>query len=212
MATFRKRRGPTRDPGARVAAGREGKPTNAARPASGQESGFTNLKKLRSLLELMSSNDVSEIEITEGETGVRIKRGRAAAVVESPAYVSVMPSAVPSALPAVASPVTTAAPPAAATEASAPEKSATPPARSGEYVEFVAPMVGTFYRASSPEAGPYVTEGDKVTEETVLCIIEAMKVMNEIKAEMSGEVVEVLVENGEAVEYGQPLFLLKKAS
>lgn len=71
------------------------------------------------------------------------------------------------------------------------------------------PMVGTFYRAPSPDADPYVDKGDKVTETTVVCIVEAMKLMNEIEAEVKGEIVEVLVENGQLVEYGQPLFLVK---
>ena len=75
--------------------------------------------------------------------------------------------------------------------------------------EFNSPIVGTFYTAPSPESAPYVTEGDKVKKDSILCIIEAMKVMNEIKAELSGEIIEVLVENGEAVEYGQPLFLIR---
>ncbi len=70
-------------------------------------------------------------------------------------------------------------------------------------------MVGTFYASSSPEAGPYVTAGSKVNENTVVCIVEAMKLFNEIEAEVKGEIVEVLVENGQLVEYGQPLFLVK---
>ena len=78
-------------------------------------------------------------------------------------------------------------------------------------VPFESPMVGTFYRAASPDAEPFVEPGTRVDEDTVVCIVEAMKVMNEIKAEMRGEIVEVLVENGEPVEFGQPLFLLKKA-
>ncbi|MDQ0337731.1 acetyl-CoA carboxylase biotin carboxyl carrier protein [Caldalkalibacillus uzonensis] len=75
--------------------------------------------------------------------------------------------------------------------------------------KIVSPMVGTFYRAPAPDADPYVKEGDKVTETTVVCIVEAMKLMNEIEAEVRGEIVEVLVENGQLVEYGQPLFLVK---
>jgi acetyl-CoA carboxylase biotin carboxyl carrier protein len=75
--------------------------------------------------------------------------------------------------------------------------------------EIVSPMVGTFYRAPSPDSAPYIVEGQEVSEETVVCIIEAMKVMNEIKAEVKGEVVEVLVENGTAVQFGQPLFRVK---
>jgi acetyl-CoA carboxylase biotin carboxyl carrier protein len=88
-------------------------------------------------------------------------------------------------------------------------EAAAPPAKDANIHEFKSPMVGTFYRAPSPESPPYVTEGDRVSKEAVLCIIEAMKVMNEIKAEISGEIVEILVENGEAVEFGQPLFLIR---
>lgn len=76
-------------------------------------------------------------------------------------------------------------------------------------IKIVSPMVGTFYQASSPEADPYVEVGDEIEEDMVVCIIEAMKVMNEIKAEMTGKIVEMLVNNGEAVEYGQPLFLVE---
>ncbi|QDU67410.1 acetyl-CoA carboxylase biotin carboxyl carrier protein [Engelhardtia mirabilis] len=79
-------------------------------------------------------------------------------------------------------------------------------------IEFKSPMVGTFYRSSSPDAEPFVEKGSKVDDESVLCIIEAMKVMNEIKAELSGTVVEVLVENAEPVEFGQPLFLIQRGS
>ncbi|MGV2881975.1 acetyl-CoA carboxylase biotin carboxyl carrier protein [Paenibacillus taichungensis] len=75
--------------------------------------------------------------------------------------------------------------------------------------KIVSPMVGTFYRASTPEAGPFVSAGDKVVEKTTVCIIEAMKLMNELDADIKGEIVEVLVENGQLVEYGQPLFLVK---
>jgi len=76
----------------------------------------------------------------------------------------------------------------------------------------VSPMVGTFYRAPAPDAPPYVNVGDRVNEKTIVCIIEAMKLMNEIEAEVEGEIVEILVENGQLVEYGQPLFLVKKQS
>ncbi len=79
-----------------------------------------------------------------------------------------------------------------------------------DVIEFKSPMVGTFYRAPSPESEPYSHVGDKITPSSVICIIEAMKVMNEIKAETEGEILEILAENGEAVEYGQPLFLLRR--
>ncbi len=89
------------------------------------------------------------------------------------------------------------------------EAAATAPEPESTAMKIVSPMVGTFYQAPSPEADPYVEVGDAVEEDTVVCIIEAMKVMNEIKAEMTGKIVEILVNNGEAVEYGQPLFLVE---
>lgn len=116
-----------------------------------------------------------------------------------PSFVSVLPShqanaAAPT--PGYAAPGHT-APPAAAIEVRADHK------------EIVSPMVGTFYRAPSPDSAPYVKEGQEIAEETVVCIIEAMKVMNEIKAEVKGVITEVLVENGAAVQFGQPLFRVK---
>ncbi|NTU25149.1 acetyl-CoA carboxylase biotin carboxyl carrier protein [Bacillus tequilensis] len=108
--------------------------------------------------------------------------------------------------------------PAAPVQAQAPQavqqQAATAPAQEAPKQEenlhkITSPMVGTFYASSSPEAGPYVTAGSKVNENTVVCIVEAMKLFNEIEAEVKGEIVEVLVENGQLVEYGQPLFLVK---
>jgi len=96
-----------------------------------------------------------------------------------------------------------------AAPAAAPAGEPAPAAPAGP--TFDSPMVGTFYRSPSPDAGPFVSVGERVTAETVVCIIEAMKVMNEIQAEFPGEILEVLVENGEPVEFGQPLFLVKKA-
>jgi acetyl-CoA carboxylase biotin carboxyl carrier protein len=84
-----------------------------------------------------------------------------------------------------------------------------PLAASGHLHTIISPMVGTFYHASSPEAGPFVQVGDQVKEKTIVCIVEAMKLMNEIEAEVKGEIVQVLVENGQLVEYGQPLYLVK---
>jgi len=155
------------------------------------------LKTIQRLVQLMQRGDVTELEIDDPSTGfkVRLKRG-----VEPPA-------------PSAAAPVVhvthaggLAAAPAATAPAAAPEAPAEPPAPAGK--PFLSPMVGTFYRASSPDAEPFVSVGSSVNEDTVMCIIEAMKVMNEIKAETSGRIVEVLVENGEPVEFGQPLFLL----
>jgi acetyl-CoA carboxylase biotin carboxyl carrier protein len=92
--------------------------------------------------------------------------------------------------------------------APAAEKTAPP---GSELVKVISPMVGTFYRSASPDAGPFVNEGDHVTPDQVVCIIEAMKVMNEIKAEVEGEVVSILIENGESVEYGQPMVTIRRA-
>nr|WGD88486.1 acetyl-CoA carboxylase biotin carboxyl carrier protein [Bacillus subtilis] len=94
-----------------------------------------------------------------------------------------------------------------AQQAAAPAQEA--PKQDENLHKITSPMVGTFYASSSPEAGPYVTAGSKVNENTVVCIVEAMKLFNEIEAEVKGEIVEVLVENGQLVEYGQPLFLVK---
>ena len=105
----------------------------------------------------------------------------------------------------VTAPVVAAAPVAAAAPAAAPAAESAPAAR----VTIDSPLVGTLYRSPSPEAAPFVKVGDKVTPDTVVCIVEAMKVMNEIKAEKSGIIRDILVENGSAVEFGQPLFVIE---
>jgi acetyl-CoA carboxylase biotin carboxyl carrier protein len=148
-----------------------------------------DLRKLKKLIDLVQESGIAELEITEGEEKVKIVKGGA---------VSVMTSAAPAAAPA----------PAAAMEA---KPAATPPAeptagQEGHVVK--APMVGTFYRSPSPDAKPFVEVGQSVKEGETICIIEAMKLMNEIEADASGVVKAVLVENGQPVEYGQPLFIL----
>jgi acetyl-CoA carboxylase biotin carboxyl carrier protein len=145
----------------------------------------------------MTSGDLHELEVDDRESGLRvhIKRGEAP---PSAPLVNVMQGAasggVPEGLPAA--------------PAAAEGQAATAPAAGGA-VPFPSPLVGTFYRAPSPDSEPFVEVGTKFGPEDVVCIVEAMKVMNEIKAEMRGEVVECLVENGEPVEFGQPLFLYK---
>jgi acetyl-CoA carboxylase biotin carboxyl carrier protein len=147
-----------------------------------------DLRKLKKLIDLVQESGIAELEITEGEEKVKIVKGGAA---------SVMTAAAPAAAPA----------PAAAMEA---KPAATPPAeptgQEGHVVK--APMVGTFYRSPSPDAKPFVEVGQSVKEGETICIIEAMKLMNEIEADASGVVKAVLVENGQPVEYGQPLFIL----
>ena len=152
-----------------------------------------DLKKLEKLISLMAENDLTEIELDDGKEKVQLKRGSANAPVQ---VVSSAPAPAPAA-PAAPAPV-------AAAAASAP---AAAPAASGPTID--SPMVGTFYSASNPDSPAFVKPGDSVTADTVVCIVEAMKVFNEIKAEKSGKVKSVLVENGDAVEFGQALFELE---
>ncbi len=159
-----------------------------------------DLKLLQRLVQLMRRHELSELEIDDAKTGlrVRLKRGGEGAAASGP-LVHVTQGGGPAG--AVVSP------PASAALAPAPggEKSA-PPAPADR--PFPSPMVGTFYRSPSPEAEAFVSVGSEIRPESVLCIIEAMKVMNEIKAETSGRIAEILVDNGEPVEFGQPLFLI----
>jgi acetyl-CoA carboxylase biotin carboxyl carrier protein len=155
-----------------------------------------DLRKLKTLIDLVSESNVSELEITEAEGRVRIVKGAppAAQVV---AYAPVAQ--------AVAAPVSAPAVPAAA-DAAAPAATA-PEMPAGFVVK--SPMVGTFYRSASPGGKPFVEIGQQVKEGDTLCIIEAMKILNEIDAEKGGTVVKILGENGQAVEYGQPLFVIE---
>ena len=150
-----------------------------------------DLRKLKTLIDLVSESNISELEITEAEGKVRIvKAGAVAAPVHAPAAAA---SSAGAPAPAVA----LAAPP-------APEAPAVP---EGKVIK--SPMVGTFYRAGSPGAKAFVELGDEVKEGTPVCIIEAMKIMNEIESDCAGKVVRILCENGQAVEFGQPLFIVE---
>jgi acetyl-CoA carboxylase biotin carboxyl carrier protein len=146
-----------------------------------------DLRKLKTLIDLVSDSNISELEITEAEGKVRIVKGGVAAPV---AY-----TAAPAAAPVAAAP-----PPLA--PAPPPAEPAAEPA--GRFIK--SPMVGTFYRSASPGAKPFVDVGDAVKEGEPVCIIEAMKIMNEIESDASGKIVRILCENGQAVEFGQPLF------
>ena len=152
-----------------------------------------DLRKLKTLIDLVSDSNVSELEITEAEGKVRIVKGQPAVVQVAPAAMPVAPAA-----PAVAAPAPAAASPAAPAAAEEP---------AGHQVK--SPMVGTFYRASSPGAKAFVEIGSQVKEGETICIIEAMKILNEIEADKSGTVTQILCENGQAVEYGQPLFVIE---
>jgi acetyl-CoA carboxylase biotin carboxyl carrier protein len=139
-----------------------------------------DVKKVTKLIELMKEHDLSEIDLKQGDTAVRLKRGGDVIMATGP-----VPPARAAALPAVPA-----------------EKA---PAASDKMLVITSPMVGTFYRASGPEAAPFVKVGDRIGPEKTVCIVEAMKVFNEIPAGVSGQVVAILVENGAPVEFGQPL-------
>jgi len=147
-----------------------------------------DIRKVKKLIELLDDSGIAEIEITEGEESVRISR------------YATGPAAVP---PPVYAPAPAAAAPAAAAPAPVP---AAAPEEDG--FEVTAPMVGTFYAAASPGAAPYVQVGDRVNEGDTLCIIEAMKMMNQIESEVSGVVKSIRTQNGEPVEFGQVLFVI----
>ena len=157
-----------------------------------------DLRKLKKLIDLVQESGIAELEITEGEERVRIARG---------GVVNVTPLSVP---PAAAAPAPTAAPPAGSVPATAPAAApaaAEPlPGQEGHVVK--SPMVGTFYRAPAPDAKPFIEVGGAVKEGQTICVIEAMKLMNEIEADASGTVKAILVENGQPVEYGQALFII----
>jgi acetyl-CoA carboxylase biotin carboxyl carrier protein len=152
-----------------------------------------DLKDIKAIIDLMKKNSITEFELERQDSKIRLKRGfngGSSAVSDDP-------------LPVISMPVT-AVPQAAMHQASAASQSSA----TGE-LEIKSPMIGTFYRAPSPEAGSYVEVGSEVNPDTVVCIIEAMKVMNEIKAEVKGVITQILVENAKPVEFGQPLFKVR---
>lgn len=153
-----------------------------------------DLRKLKTLIDLVSESNVSELEITEADGKVRIvKAGAQPVVVQTVA-------AAPAVAPVAAAPV-------AAAPAAAPAAAVEAPAETGHVVK--SPMVGTFYRASSPGAKAFAEVGDVVKAGQPVCIIEAMKIMNEIEADQDGTITKILVDNGQPVEYGQPLFIIE---
>ena len=152
-----------------------------------------DIRKVKKLIELLDESGIAEIEITEGEESVRISRYAANQAVAPLAPVAVAAVA-PAPVAAATSAVAEAAPPAAEVEE--------------EGYAVVTPMVGTFYNAASPGSPPFVQVGDRVNEGDILCIVEAMKMMNQIEAEVSGTVKSIRAQNGEAVEYGQILFVI----
>ena len=156
-----------------------------------------DFKDIKKIVELMNEHGLSQFKLEQDETKLELKKGGDADVsaisqlmAAAPAPIVAAPAATPAALP-VAAPAADSGGLPAGTE------------------EITSPMVGTFYAASAPDADAFVKVGDKVSAETTVCIVEAMKVMNEIQAEISGEILEILVENGTAVQFGEPLFRVK---
>jgi acetyl-CoA carboxylase biotin carboxyl carrier protein len=171
-----------------------------------------DLGMIRKLVRLMESADLSELEIDDTAGGMRVHLCRGGGKSQGgPQVLQLMPGA--------GAPMMAAMPAAAGSAGGqgGPALGAGPSGDAGAAggghapgtVPFPSPMVGTFYRAASPDADPFVAVGSAIDDDTTICIIEAMKVMNEVKAETKGEIVDVLVENGEPVEFGQPLFLIK---
>jgi acetyl-CoA carboxylase biotin carboxyl carrier protein len=163
-------------------------------------SASVNLDELRELIGLMRDNGLAELELEREDFRVRLRRdsvGGSSHAVEAPTTPAPAPVAAPAHAPATAT-------------AAHPGAQATTAASQDQDLHIIpSPIVGTFYRSPSPNADPFVKIGSNVEQDTVVCIIEAMKLMNEIQAEASGEVVKVYVENGQPVEYGQPLFGIK---
>jgi len=158
-----------------------------------------NAKELKSILQALQEHEVAELTLETPDYKLTVKRGGEVQYLAAPAPVVIAPQAVAPAAPAQASA------PAPAPKPEAPKED------TSKYVEVKAPIVGTFYRAPAPDAEPFVKEGDTVKKGQVLCIIEAMKLMNEIESEVSGVVRKILVSNGEPIEYGQVLFLIEPA-
>lgn len=165
------------------------------------------IQEIREIIKLIDSSSIDEFSLNEEGTKLKLKKNAGQVVVAE------APKAVAQAVDPVAAP---AAAPKAEVAPAAPKAEAAPApkaevAADANLHKIVSPMVGTFYQSPSPDADVFVKVGDKVGEETVVCIVEAMKLFNEIEAEVTGEIVEILVKDGELVEYGQPLFLVKEA-
>jgi acetyl-CoA carboxylase biotin carboxyl carrier protein len=152
-----------------------------------------NLKELKELIELFQRSEIAELELEKSGVRVRFKKEGSSPPVPS------LPEEAPSA----------AAPSAAATQPQSQPVPIAPPAPPAGWLTLIAPVVGTFYRAPAPDADPYVEIGAVVQKGQILCVIEAMKLMNEIESEWDGKIVEILVENAQPVEYGEPLFRIE---
>ncbi len=160
-----------------------------------------DINDIKALLEAVADTDITHFELESDEFTLRIRKEKEQTTVYTESAAAASPPGL-----SAAQPVATAGTPAPAT---ATEETMEEPEEETRGIEVCSPMVGTFYEAPSPDSAPFVSVGDQVEPGQTLCIIEAMKLMNEIEAEQKGKVLEVLVENGQAVEFGQPLFLLE---
>lgn len=152
-----------------------------------------DLNVIKKLVKLVESSDIEELEVQDEGFQVRVSKSKAGAASVPQTIVQAPPATQPGQVPA-------------------PPPSESPvPSGTAQGTEILSPMVGTFYRAPAPDAEPFVKEGDTIQTGQVLCIVEAMKLMNEIEAEISGRILKILVENGQPVEFNQPLFLVEKA-
>lgn len=158
-----------------------------------------DLNYLKKVIKILDSSNLNEIEIEEEGLKVRLSKGSGAPAAQ----------AVHAAMPVMQAPVQQEAPQKPSTEKSEAKTESSEESIPSNVYEVKSPMVGTFYRAPSPDADPFVNVGDDVKQGTVICIVEAMKLMNEIEAEVTGKIVKILVEDAQAVEYNQPLFLVE---
>lgn len=168
-------------------------------------SNMLKIQEIRELIKLVDQSNLGEFEYEFEDSKIKMKKN----VVNAEAAVQVVQQAKPAAVEVAPAPV--AAPAATPAPAAKPveEPAKAPEADAENLHKVVSPMVGTFYQAPSPDSDPYVKVGDKVSNDSIVCIVEAMKLFNEIEAEINGEIVEILVKDGQLVEYGQPLFLVK---
>lgn len=173
--------------------------------AGSSKSSIFDVDRIRQLVELMGEHELTEIYLEEGEAKIELHREKETIVAPAPVAA---PMPYPMAPPVAPAPAPAPAAPAAAPAPAAPSE---PAADAANIAVIESPMVGTFYSASDPESPPYVSVGTSVGPDTTVCLVEAMKVFNEIQAEVSGKVVAVLVKNGEPVEFGQPLFKVDTA-
>jgi len=172
------------------------------------------IHEIREIIKLVDESNLAEIEVKAEDARIYLKRSNVAGAAELPLTATIVPK--PAAAPVAVPEAPIAAKPAAVVEHKPAPTETKPAAQTSaskivdeSLHKIVSPMVGTFYRAPEEGAAPYVKPGDQVQKSTVVCIVEAMKLFNEIEAEVNGEIVEVLVENGQLVEHGQPLFLVK---